>query len=134
MTKKAGIWIDAKRAVITFMDNKGLSQKEILSGIESFKVAGGYGSSTPYGAQDATSESKFTAKKQQALRQYFKSIIQLTKSCNLIYIFGPSESKTGLQKAYGQSTVFKGKISAVEASDSMTDKQIAARVRKFFEQ
>lgn len=134
MKRKAGIWIDTKKAVITFVDGEEIKQKEVFSDIESFRIAGGYGSSTPYAPQNATSESKFTEKKKLALRKYFGEILEKTKSCSDVYIFGPAEAKFGLEKTYRNSPKFRGVVTAVDTSDNLTANQMKAKVISHFSQ
>jgi hypothetical protein len=50
-----------------------------------------------------------------------------------ILIMGPGETKEQLSKAIGQHNYLSGRIIMVETVDKLTQKQIAARVRDFYE-
>jgi hypothetical protein len=48
-----------------------------------------------------------------------------------VFIFGPGEAKVELERKLAREKS-SPPILAVEAADKMTDRQIAAKVRKFF--
>lgn len=98
-----------------------------------FRLKGGSRSSTPYGPQDATSESKRDFRYSQHLNIYFQHIIDLLKEAKHIFIFGPGEAKIELKKEIEKNNVFLDKISDIETTDKLTEPQIVAKVIKYFE-
>ena len=47
-------------------------------------------------------------------------------------IFGPGEAKLELEKELNESKELRAKVVSVEAADKMTERQIAAKVRRYF--
>jgi len=134
MKMTAGLWIDHRRAVIVMISPRGEETMEILSNIE--KQPGrieGARSTTPYEAQrvqaDNSRERKFTGQ----LDQYYAEVMAALRGVESLLIFGPGEAK-GELKNHLDHAKFGASISAVETSDKMTDKQIAAKVRDYFNQ
>ncbi len=132
MTKNIGIWIDRRQAIIVH-----LGQKERVLRIESLveegNIHGGYGSATKYLAQNAVSETKMTARKKQQLSDFFQRVIKQVDAADALYICGPGEARKLFQKQVNEDPQLKYKVLAVEPADSMTENQIRALVRDFFQ-
>jgi acyl transferase domain-containing protein len=67
----------------------------------------------------------------QHLDDYYDQVIAAIRDGDSIQIFGPSEAKGELEKRL-ETEGLKGHILAIEAADKMTDRQIAAKVRRRF--
>lgn len=129
--KPVGIWLDFRDAFIVYLNNGSEEVHHLTSGIDESHPVGGSGSSTPYGAQDTISETKYLHRRQQQEKQYYLSIIQQVSQRDGIYIMGPSKAKIGLEQEIANQSQ-SGKIMAVESCDKMTENQIRARIRDFF--
>lgn len=127
-----GVWIDEREALIVSYNSGLIKLKRLYSEVESYHVTGGAGSSTPYGPQDAVSETGYLRRKKQQLKRYFKLVIQELESARRIYVLGPAEAKEGLVKDLVASKEVVYERLNVETADSMTDNQLKARVSKFF--
>jgi hypothetical protein len=132
MKMTAGLWIDHRRAVIVMISPRGEETMEILSNIE--KQPGrieGTRSTAPYEAQrvqaDNSRERKFTGQ----LDQYYTEVMAALRGVESLFIFGPGEAK-GELKNHLEHARLGANISAVETSDKMTDNQIVAKVRDYF--
>jgi len=55
------------------------------------------------------------------------------KEAKHIYVFGPGEAKIELKKEIEKNNMFLNKISDIETSDKLTEPQIVAKVKKYFE-
>ena len=55
------------------------------------------------------------------------------RDAEFILIFGPGEAKGELRKRLEKSKL-GGRIAGVETVDKMTDRQIAAKIRQYFEE
>ncbi len=128
-TKRNKICLKIKAYVITPSTAEIV---EVTSKVEHFNTAGGYGSSVPYSQQDATSDKKLLARKNQQLHQYYKRLEELLADVDALYIFGPGETKLGFAKYLEANVVLNNKIVGVETDDSMTENQLKAKVRHFF--
>ncbi len=133
MKTTAGLWIDHRKAVIVLVSDAGEKLLEIKSNLE--KQPGrieGVRSRTPYEAQlvkaDDSHEREFTGH----LEHYYAAVIAAIREAELILIFGPGETKGDLKK-HLEHAKLGGNISAIETTDKMTDRQIAAKVREYFQ-
>jgi stalled ribosome rescue protein Dom34 len=88
---------------------------------------------TPYGPQQVSVDGKQEQRVKRQLRQYYQEIIRRIKDANNILIFGPGEAKTELKKEIQKSEQLAARIQKIESADKMTQRQIAAKVRTFFE-
>lgn len=132
MKKKAGLWIDRRKAVIVIISAAGEEMMEIRSKVE--KQPGridGVRSTTPYEAQmvkaDNSREREFTGQ----LSGYYDEVMAPIREAESLLIFGPGEAKGELKK-HLEHAKFRGKIIAPETVDKMTDPEIAAKVRDYF--
>lgn len=133
MKKSLGVWIDHRKAVVIAVSDKGEEIKVIESMVE--KQPGrfeGKRSVTPYEAQivaaDDSRERKFTGQ----LNTYYDEVISVIDNAESIFIFGPGEAKGELKKRLEQDKLGEH-IVAVETVDQMTDPQIIAKVREYFQ-
>jgi hypothetical protein len=67
------------------------------------------------------------------LNVYYDAVIACLDDAESILIFGPGEAKGELKKRLKGSDL-GGRIAGVETVDKMTDRQIAAKVRRHFAQ
>lgn len=133
MTKNIGMWIDHETALIVSISNGDAKIRKIESDVEShIKTLGGSRTASPYGPQDVAVERKLERKRKQHLRQYYQNIIGKIKEADSIYIFGPGVAKSELEKELRKSKELSDKIAAVETADKMTEGQICAKVKNFF--
>jgi stalled ribosome rescue protein Dom34 len=133
MKTTVGLWIDHRKAIIVAATNKGEETKLIISKVE--KQPGrfaGIRSTTPYESQqvraDDSRERKFTGH----LNLYYDAVIACIRDAEAILIFGPGEAKGELQKRIKKNNL-GGRIVGIETIDKMSDRQIAAKVRQYFQ-
>ena len=134
MEKLFGLWVDHEKAIIVSLIDGSHKVTHLESDIEGrFRLKGGSRSNTPYGIQSATSESKRDFRYSKHLNIYFQHIIDLLKDAKHIFIFGPGEAKIELKKEIEKNNVLLGKISDIETTDKLTEPQIVAKVKKYFD-
>lgn len=127
-----GIWIDSKQAIIVKLNNEIQTIEKVPSGIEGRVRINGEGKQyTRMGKQFFKDEKKDEEKRKHQLTGYFKNVIEKIKDADSILIIGPAESKLGLRKAISQSSI-AAKPVMVDAEDHMTDKQVTAKVKEYF--
>ncbi len=127
MKKKTGLWIDHREAVIVKLTDKGEQITRIKSDAEKqIRVSGG---SRQDGLQ--TTEAVRDKKLDTQLGQYFDDVVALIRDAELIQIFGPGDAKNELAKQLEKDGL-KERIVDIETVDTMTDNQIAAKVREYF--
>jgi hypothetical protein len=127
MKRKAGIWVDHRKAVIVIISEVGEEIKEITSNMEK-RVRFSDGNSSEDGPMEDVRDRKFG----NHLNNYYDSVIACIKDVETVQIFGPGEAKGELEKRLKEKG-FKGQLVALETTDKMTDPQISAKVRAYFQ-
>jgi stalled ribosome rescue protein Dom34 len=123
MTTQAGLWIDHRKAVIVLVSDEGEETRVIESNVERHVRYS-------HGAQrepEDTRERRFEGE----LSQFYDEVIACIHDVEAILIFGPGEAK-GELKARLERSNRGDRVLAIETVDKMTDRQIAARVRRHF--
>jgi hypothetical protein len=134
MKTKVGLWIDHRKANIVAVTDKGEEVKLIKSKVDKQPGrSGGIRSTTPYESQqvpaDDSREKKFTGH----LNIYYDEVIAFIRDAESILIFGPGEAKGELKKRLKKNNL-DAHIIGIETVDKMTDRQIAAKVRQYFQE
>jgi hypothetical protein len=134
MKKQIGVWINLKKAVITSLEENNHEVKTIYSFIEGReRIPGEKKAFTRFGNQVL----EFGKKKQNRLanekREYLKKVLNELKGADEIVLSGPAGMKTELEKLIQDNTVISSRLKGVETTDSMTENQIVAWVKKYFE-
>ncbi|MGB2661203.1 MAG: hypothetical protein WBD04_02325 [Candidatus Omnitrophota bacterium] len=132
MKKTVGLWIDRRKAVLVISTDKGEEIKLIISKVEKQRRrSGGVCSTDSYEAlkipADDSQEREFT----EHLNIYYDAVISCIRDAEAILIFGPGEAKGELEKRIVKNKLGK-RIVGIETIDKMTDRQIAAKVRRYF--
>ena len=127
MKTKIGMWIDNRESIIVKLTDKGEQIIRINSGAE--KQIRFEGGSRKDGLQ--TTETIRGRKFDMQLGKYFDDITAHIRDAEMIQIFGPGEAKDELVKRLEKDNL-KERIVEIETADSMTDNQIAAKVREYF--
>ena len=131
--KNLGIWLDKKEARIISLENENERMDTIVSEVEDFHIQGGSGTKFKGGPQDVVQDSKYLEREKHQLKAYFKEIASKMKDAKAIVIFGPAQTKEKLRKELQENYKdLNTKVKAVKNADSMTDNQVKALVRDFF--
>jgi stalled ribosome rescue protein Dom34 len=131
--KNLGIWLDKKKARIISLENEKEVTDTIVSEVEDFRIHGGSGTKFKGGPQDVVQDSKYLEREKHQLKSYFKEIASKMKDANAVVIFGPAQTKEKLRKELQENYKdLNAKVIAVKTADNMTDNQIRAFVRNYF--
>ena len=134
--KNIGIWIDKEKAHVVSIENDNENMITLQSDIENYHPTGGSGSKgtkNRWGPQDVVQDSKYLEREKHQLKSYFKEIASKMKDANSIVIFGPAQTKEKLRKELQENYKdLNAKVKAVKTADNMTDNQIKAFVRDYF--
>jgi hypothetical protein len=129
----AGVWLDHRKAQIVGLTTDGEITKVILSNVEKHLERGG--DSAMRGAYEP-SQVPADDRRQRALTGklniYYDAVIEAVRDYGKLLVFGPGEAKGELharllKKKQGD------RVSAVETEGEMTDRQVVAKVRAYFE-
>ena len=134
MATKVGIWIDKRLAKIISIENTEVQLTTIKSDLEEYRPKGGSGTKMKGGPQDVVQDSKYLEREKHQLKAYFNKVITGLPEVDSLVIFGPAQ--TGQKLADELSNYHKDlhrKITGVETADSITDNQLKAWVKQYFE-
>jgi hypothetical protein len=120
MKKNMGVWIDHRKAVVISLNGESDEIHSIASGVEKHVRYSG-------GKPEDQQEHRFT----NHLNEFYASIISALDDAESILLLGPGEAKVEL-KTRLESNSLGNRIGGIETVDKMTDRQIAAKVRKHF--
>jgi len=135
MEKLFGLWVDHEKAIIVSLMRGSHKVIHVESDVEGhFRLKDDSQSISPSNLQGNTIESKMDSRYRKYLNIYFQQIINLLKEAKRIFIFGPGEAKIELKKMIEKNKLFSNKISDIETTDKLTEPQIVAKVKKYFEQ
>jgi len=133
MRKCIGLWIDHEKAVIVTLQGERQTIERLESGAEShYRLSGGSRTRTPYGPQSVVSDRKPDERRRHQLHAYYRQLIERFRDADAILILGPGEAPVEFEKEIAKLKQMAPKVAAVERADKMTDRQLAAKVRKFF--
>jgi len=134
MKTQIGVWIDKKKAIIIKLAGKASSVNYVYSELDDKQKIDGEGKLFGrFGTQFLSLENKKENRNKKQITAYLKKIILLIKNTDEIVLLGPSGMKNELKKMMLEDYYLKTKIVAVITSDSMTENQLVARVKEFFE-
>jgi hypothetical protein len=130
---KAGIWIDHRRAVIVALSDSGEHISEITSHVEKHpERAGDSPMKGAYEAHQVPADDSRQRALTGELNRYYDSIVAAIRTAERLVLFGPGEAKGELRKRF-ESAGLGARILAVEPADKMSEGQIAAKVREYFD-
>jgi hypothetical protein len=134
MKTTVGLWIDHRKAVIVVLTDEAEEIKLIISKVEKQPGRpGGIRSKTPYESQLVRADDSRQRKLTGHLNIYYDAVIACIRDAESILIFGPGEAKGELKKRL-ETNKLSGRIVGIETIDKMTDGQIAAKVRQYFQE
>ncbi len=132
MYDKAGIWIDHRKAFIVTLTPGGEHTVLILSKVEKHPERSG---DSPlkgrYEAHSVPADDSRARALTGALQVYYDAVIAAVRGFDTLLLFGPGEAKGELRRRFIQTQVGEH-VTAVEAADKMTDREIIAKVREHF--
>ena len=124
MKKKAGLWIDFKKAVIFILTDEGAAIKRIASEPGNNVHSSG-------GTQKEPAEGHKVKETPGHLNHYYEEVLSHIRDAESILIFGPGEAKVELKKRLEKMKLHEN-IVGMETADKMTDNQIVTKIRQHF--
>jgi hypothetical protein len=133
MTNQIGVWIDHKQAVMVILNEQGEQIRRLVSGASKHvAVRGKARSKNPNGTQPLPAENRKDRQFIEKLNQYYEMVTASLRDAASVFIFGPGEAKLELERMLSRQKSAPP-ILAVKPADKMTERQIAAKVRKMFQ-
>lgn len=132
MKRDIGLWIDRKKAVIVSVSADGLDIRRVESGLAGrVGYRGAPRPKTAYSAQYRQGDDQIDNKYLEHLNKYYEKVIAQISGAEGLLIFGPGEAKFEFEKLLIRRKV-RCRDVRVEKADKMTERQIAAKVRRYF--
>ena len=133
MMKNIGLWIDHKKAIIVIQSEQGEDIQIIESGMgRHIRYRGASTTKSAYSAQYQQGDNQLDNKFTEQLNKFYDKVIAHIRAAEAVLIFGPGEAKGELEKRITHEKV-KAPIVGIETADKMTNRQIATKVRNYFE-
>ena len=134
MMKNIGLWIDHKKAVIVIQNEPGEDIQKIESGVgRHVRYRGASHPKSPYSAQYQQGDDQLDNKFTEQINKFYEKVIDLIRGAQAVLIIGPGEAKRELEKRILHAKV-KVPIMDIVPADKLTDRQIAAKVRSYFQE
>ena len=134
MMKNIGLWIDHKKAIIVIQNEQGEDIQKIESGVgRHVRYRGAPHPKSPYSAQYQQGDDQLDNKFTEQLNKFYEKVIELIRGAQAVLIIGPGEAKRELEKRILHAKV-KVPIMDIVPADKLTDRQIAAKVRSYFQE
>lgn len=133
--KQIGIWLDKEKAHIVTLEDSQESFQTIESNIESYSPkTGNSGTHHRGGVQSTPQDSKYLEREKLQHKNYFRNLVKHVMTVNELAIFGPAETPERFSKHLeDHHPELNSLVRAVQKADSMTDNQVKALVRDFFQ-
>ena len=132
--KNIGLWIDHKKAVFVIQTEQGENIQQIESEIGRYvHYRGASHTKSPFSAQYQQGDDQLDNKYNEQLHKFYEQVIANLREADAVLIFGPGEAKRELEKRIAHQKV-KVPVLKTEAADKMTERQIAAKVRNYFQE
>ena len=131
--KNTGIWLDKDKALIVTLENDTETLKTINSNVEHFHKQGGLRKPNIRNPLAIINEGTILNREKQQLKAFFKNIATEISDTDALVIFGPAETNEKFNHELLENySSLSAKIKGVKKTDSMTDNQVKAWVRDFF--
>jgi len=129
----AGVWIDHRQAWIVFLTPHGEQTTVILSKVEKHPERGG---DSPlkgsYEARQVPADDSRQRALTGELNTYYDAVGEALRGCGKVLILGPGEAKGELHARLVKMKL-GDRIAAVQTADKMTERQVIAKVREYFD-
>jgi hypothetical protein len=132
MKTKVGVWIDHRKAIVVAVTDQGEELGLVISNVETqLRRSGDSPLKGPFESRLVPAGDSRQKRLTGHLNLYYDAVIASIREAESILIFGPGEAKGELKKRLEKDHL-GGRIVGVETVDKMTDRQILAKVRKYF--
>ena len=129
---KAGLWIDHRKAIIVAVTERGEETTVIISKVEKqLRRSGDSPLKGRYESLEVPADDSRQKNLTGHLNIYYDAVIACIREAESILIFGPGEAKGELKKRLERNKLGR-RIAAIETIDRLTNRQIAAKVRRYF--
>lgn len=130
--RKAGLWIDHRKAVITIFSAEGQETLELKSNLENQEGRDeGRRSTVPHETHLMKADDIRQRVTSSKLNRYYAQVSDALQGIDSVLVFGPGEAKGEFKKHFERAKR-SGRVVALQTTDELTNGQIVAKVRAFF--
>lgn len=134
MKKQTGIWLDHEKATIITLDINDYKLTTIESDIVTRdRIDGETKKYGRFGDQSLSQEKHKERRIKEQTSNYLKNLLSEIKDVDELVLFGPANMKKELEKHILNDTNLSSKLKTVVSADSMTENQMVAWVKKFYQ-
>jgi hypothetical protein len=134
VSTQVGLWIDHRKAIIVAITDQKEELTLVISKAErQLRRTGDRPLEGSYETRRVPSDDRRQRAFTGHLNIYYDAVIACIREADSILIFGPGEAKGELQERL-EGKKLGGHIVGMETVDKMTDRQIAAKVRQYFDE
>lgn len=134
MKKQIGLWIDHQKAILVILENDKQEVQRFESNLERHvRFQQEADAKTADGPQYFTRETRMDRRFHDHLSKYYQQVISAVSGAERLLVLGNGEAKYEFEKQLKRSRRTAPRLH-IETADKMTERQIAAKVRKYFEQ
>jgi hypothetical protein len=128
----AGLWIDHREAVIVLQSAKGQETTRIKSRVEKqLRRSGRSPSQDRFESWMVPADDSRQREYTGHLANYYDEVIASIRPAESILLFGPGEAKGELRNRINRDKLDL-RITRFEASDKMTERQIAQKIKRHY--
>lgn len=126
--------MDKQQAYIIGLDADPPSMRVLESELEFFNPKGGSRSKTRWGPQQVVHDSKYTEREKHQLKRYFENLASQLADTGDMVLYGPADTKQHFKRFLDeQHPRIAANVKDVLPADSMTENQMKALVREYFD-
>ena len=132
--KKTGVWMDKKQAYLVTVEQGKTATMTLESDLEFYNPRGGSRSKTRWGPQQVVHDSKYSEREHHQLRAYFDDLAKALNKADAIVLYGPAGTNVQFKKRLdSEYPEMATRVRDVLTADSMTEGQMQALIRDYFE-
>ncbi|MGE5347288.1 MAG: hypothetical protein ACM3JH_15145 [Acidithiobacillales bacterium] len=132
MRTRVGLWIDHREAIVVALTDEGEEIRLTISKAEKqLRRSGDSPLKGSYESQQVPADNSRQRTLTGHRNIYYDAVIASIRNAESILIFGPGEAKDELKKRL-KGTSLGRRVVGIETVDKMTERQIAAKVRRRF--
>ena len=125
--------MDKQQAYIIGLDQDPPSIRTLASELEFFNPKGGSRSKTRWGPQQVVHDSKYTEREKHQLKRYFENLASQLSNSEALVLYGPADTKQQFKRFLDdRHPGISARVRDVLSADSMTENQMKALVREYF--
>jgi hypothetical protein len=129
----AGVWIDHGEAIVVHVTGSGVALRRIESGIE--RRIHRWDSEHSAGFHEhrlILSENRRESRYRQQLNRFYERVFRAVGEAEAVLLLGPGTARAELRRWLDADRGDQSPAVFSESADRMTDRQLVARVRGFF--